>query len=294
MGRLREFKRKLDEIQRRRSADPRAKASQEPARPPRWSPRLESVLTRASHLTPPARPAAPTLLDVACPGIVTDVTGAGRAWVMREADPGWQEHGAGLREALCTPGSPARDRMLAGSGLSDLRPEDILFLDIETTGLGSTPLFLIGTLALEESRLVARQYLARDYAEERAVLALFAESLRGRRLLVTFNGKSFDVPYVKVRLSYHRAPALPELPHFDVLLEARRIWRPQVPNCRLKTLEEVICGRLREGDIDGAQIPEAYHRYVRTGDAAELSRIVRHNRLDLLTMADLLLRMPPA
>jgi len=161
------------------------------------------------------------------------------------------------------------------------------------TGLGSTPLFLIGTLALEDSLLVARQYLARDYAEERAVIALFAESLRDRRLLVTFNGKSFDLPYVRVRSSYHRAPALPELPHFDVLLEARRIWRSRVPNCRLKTLEELICGRLRDGDIDGADIPEAYHRFVRSGDAAELSLIVRHNRLDLLTMAELLLRMPP-
>ena len=293
MGRLREFKRKLDEIQRRRSARPKPDTPHEPARPQRWSPRLENVLTRASHLTPPAPRAAPVLLEAACPGTVTEVTGAGRAWVMREADPGWQVHGAGLREAIGTPGSPARERMLRGSGLSELLPEDLLFLDIETTGLGSTPLFLIGTLALEDSLLVARQYLARDYAEERAVIALFAESLRDRRLLVTFNGKSFDLPYVRVRSSYHRAPALPELPHFDVLLEARRIWRSRVPNCRLKTLEELICGRLRDGDIDGADIPEAYHRFVRSGDAAELSLIVRHNRLDLLTMAELLLRMPP-
>jgi uncharacterized protein YprB with RNaseH-like and TPR domain len=42
------------------------------------------------------------------------------------------------------------------------------------------------------------------------------------------------------------------------------------------------------GDIPGWQIGEAYHSFVRTGDARAIARIVHHNLLDLLTMGELL------
>jgi uncharacterized protein YprB with RNaseH-like and TPR domain len=295
MGRLKEFRRKLDEIQRRRTGAGGNEATRDssvPAHRPRWTPFLASVLRRAVDLPPPPPRPAPAVLEEACPGAVIEVPGVGMAYAMRQADPGWAEQDAALGDAVSRPGSSLRERLLRGTDAEELVGDDLLFLDIETTGLGSTPLFLVGTLAFEQGELAIRQYLARDYAEEPAVLALFLDALRGRKLLVSFNGKSFDLPYIRVRLSYHRAAPPPEIPHFDVLHEARRIWRSSVPNCRLKTLEEAICGRRREADIDGADIPDAYHRFVRSGDAAEIGVIVRHNRLDLLTMAELLLRMP--
>ena len=57
-------------------------------------------------------------------------------------------------------------------------------------------------------------------------------------------------------------------------------------------MESHICGRARHGDIPGAEIPEAYHAFVRTGDAAMIVEILRHNMLDLVTMADIMARLP--
>jgi uncharacterized protein YprB with RNaseH-like and TPR domain len=73
---------------------------------------------------------------------------------------------------------------------------------------------------------------------------------------------------------------------------SRRAWKGEFPNYRLQTLEQRVCGRRRTGDIPGAEIPAAYHAFVRTGNAAEMSLIIKHNRLDLLTLAELLTKLP--
>jgi hypothetical protein len=167
----------------------------------------------------------------------------------------------------------------------------VLFLDLETTGLASTPLFLIGSLECEAGEFVVRQYFARDYSEEAAVISLFAERLAAKRLLVTFNGKTFDVPYLRMRAAANAVPFEAEPPHFDLVHACRRVWKGVLPDCRLQTLEGRICGRWRSGDIAGELIPTAYHDYVRTRNAAQIVEILRHNEMDLLTMADLMVRL---
>lgn len=76
--------------------------------------------------------------------------------------------------------------------------------------------------------------------------------------------------------------------HLDLLGLSRKRWRDKLPNCKLQTLEKWICGRGRDGDIPGTDIPDTYHLFVRTGNAALLKPIMDHNALDLITMADLL------
>jgi len=173
----------------------------------------------------------------------------------------------------------------------DLRPQHIVFLDLETTGLAATPLFLIGSLAWTGNGLVARQYFARDYSEEPAALALFFNAAADKRLLVSFNGKSFDVPYLRVRAAATSVPFALRLEHLDLLHACRRAWKQELPDCRLQTLERHVCGRTRRGDIPGDQIPQAYHDFVRTGDATDMVEVLRHNLLDLLTLAELLFRL---
>ncbi len=172
-----------------------------------------------------------------------------------------------------------------------LAPEDACFLDVETTGLGTAVVFLIGTLAWREGRLVCRQLLARSYAEEASILDAFAQQARGTRLLVTFNGKTFDVPSLRARAATARV-VLPDPPlHLDLLHPARRRFGHTMPDCRLQTLERIVCRRHRVDDIAGADIGRAYHDFVRTGDARELALIVKHNRQDLLTLAELMARI---
>ena len=170
--------------------------------------------------------------------------------------------------------------------------EDLLFLDLETTGLGSSPLFLVGTMVWDAGGLVVRQYFARDYSEERAAVACFLRLAEGRKLLVSFNGKSFDLPFVRMRAAANGLVCGIDPAHLDLLHVARRCWGGRVPDCRLQTLERLLCGRTRTDDIPGHLIPDAYHEYVRTGNAVRMANVLEHNFLDLLTLADLLVRLP--
>lgn len=185
-------------------------------------------------------------------------------------------------------------RLVTATGLEQVTAGDLVFFDIESTGLAYAPLFLIGAMVWEGDALVVHQYMARTYAEEAAVIALFADLCKGHRLLVSFNGKSYDLPTIKVRGAANRVDVTAVPPnHYDLLHECRRVWRHVLPDCRLQTLELHVCKRLRRGDIPSAEIPRAYHAYVRSADAWEMVEAVKHNMLDLVTLADLMTRLPP-
>ena len=105
--------------------------------------------------------------------------------------------------------------------------------------------------------------------------------MAGHDVLVTFNGKSFDWPMVLDRSVRHRLagkrPAA-ELLHVDLLHHARRRWRRQLPDCRLQTLEQLVCRRRRSDDIPGQRIPAAYAEFVRTGFEREMDAILLPQR----------------
>jgi uncharacterized protein YprB with RNaseH-like and TPR domain len=199
-----------------------------------------------------------------------------------------------FRDQLQVPESALCSRLSVLCNPEELCPEDVIFIDLETTGLGSGPMFLVGVMLWEEEGFVIKQYLARNYAEEPAITSLSLDILGEKKLLVSFNGKSFDLPYIRTRAIANAIPYIKEPPHLDLLHESRRAWRGKVPDCKLQTLERCICGRTRYGDIPGSEIPEAYHAFVRTSNAAQMVDILKHNALDLLTLADLMLRLPPS
>ena len=188
------------------------------------------------------------------------------------------------------PVSTTRELEAYSIGFDDLSPTDAILVDIETTGLLSSPLFLIGLLVMTHE-LEVHQYFARNYAEEAAVIQLFLKACRGKKLLISFNGRTFDLPYIRARAAATGVPFDVELVHLDLLHVGRRIWGDRLPDCRLQTIERHICGRTRTGDIPGAFIPEAYHEYVRSGNAAQMARVIDHNMHDLVTLADIMIRI---
>ncbi len=189
------------------------------------------------------------------------------------------------------PEGEAAERLAAICKRQRLAPDDVVFLDLETTGLSMTPVFLIGTMECTSEQFVFKQYLARDYSEEVSILAAFSDRLKEAGLVVTFNGKSFDLPYL-INRAIATGIKLPRpRNHLDLLHEARRYYGRRTPNHKLQTLERIVCGRCREDDIPGAEIPAAYHDFVRTGNARKIGMILEHNLYDLLTMADLMGRM---
>lgn len=195
-------------------------------------------------------------------------------------------------------------------------PDRALALDLETCGLAGSALFLIGVLRRLQNTTMVQLLLARNYAEEAAVLASLWEIVADHDVLLTFNGKSFDWPMVVERSIRHRlafeqpvgwarptrfraasddvvggAHPTGEKVHIDILHHARQRWRRQLPNCRLLTLERHVCRRTRSADIPGHAIPGVYAEYVRTGFEREMDTVLYHNALDLVTLFDLAHRM---
>jgi uncharacterized protein YprB with RNaseH-like and TPR domain len=276
----------------------RAKAPAQPRQP------IQPILYRRDIpgvVAKPPRPRAlagkPVVLEDAVEGVVTHSPHGSKAYVISSAvltSEGTPSplNGA-FRDALDTADSGVRVWLSDLCETDPVRPEGVIFFDLETTGLASTPIFLVGTMSWEGDGLLVRQFLARDYSEEAAILSFFLDGAATKTLLVSFNGKSFDLPYVRVRAAANGIPFSLELPHFDLLHVARRAWPDTLPNHRLQTLETHVCGRMRPDDIPSWEIPDAYHAYVRTSNAAEIVQILKHNLLDLVTLADLMVRLPP-
>ena len=175
--------------------------------------------------------------------------------------------------------------------LAQLAPQDALFLDTETTGLSGgtgTFAFLIGLGWFEEGDFITCQLLARDFSEERAMLAFLREMAADKRFLVTFNGKAFDVNLLSTRYVLARLiDPLSGLPHLDLLNPSRRLLNHRTSNCRLVTLEDEVLGFRRFGDIPGWEIPQRYFDWLSTRDPDLLVDILEHNRWDIVSMAAL-------
>jgi hypothetical protein len=172
--------------------------------------------------------------------------------------------------------------------VANANPPDLLFMDTETCGLAGTMIFLVGLMKWQDGQLIAEQFLARDYSEEAAILDIFNRQYEQAGVLVTFNGKSFDLTQIRERSAFYGLQSpWAQPPHLDLLHEARRRWKGQLRRFSLQHLERRLLGRHRAGDIPGAAIPDAYHDFVRSGDARRIRDILHHNLLDLLTMAQL-------
>jgi len=246
--------------------------------------RLRPVTPRRPHSRP-----APTRLHAAL-GARIAATAHGNLLVWEKSVSELWSQGAAIARSLWAALEGAGARSQASSDIEPLleaSPSDIAWLDIETAGFVGRPVFLVGMMRPRDEDLVITQLLAADYSQERALLACCAQALAESQVLVTFNGKCFDLPMLRDRMAYHRVRDAVKLDHVDVLHLARRRWRARLPDCRLQTLERHLCRRMRSGDIPSALIPERYHEFVRTQEASLIAPVMRHNRLDLLTMAEL-------
>ena len=166
--------------------------------------------------------------------------------------------------------------------------ERVLFLDLETGGLSSSPVFLAGTMHWNGSDFVLRQYFARHYGEEAALVEGVCELARQFDTLVTFNGKSYDVPFLMNRAVLHGVPFHMPQGHLDILHASRRRWRGDFEDCKLQTLERNVCRIRRSGDVPSEEVPGLYHDFVRNGDPYRLVPVFHHNMLDVITMVEIL------
>ncbi|MBL8488719.1 MAG: ribonuclease H-like domain-containing protein [Rhodocyclaceae bacterium] len=170
-------------------------------------------------------------------------------------------------------------------------PLRCLFLDTETTGLAGgtgTVAWMVGLGRLGTDAFGLRQWVMAGFAAEAALLGALAAEVRRDDVLVSFNGKSYDLPLLATRFRMHGMPdPFAGLPHLDLRHPLRRRHGAGLPDGRLKTLEEAVLGHRRERDLPGAEAPAAWLAWLRDGRVGLLPEVARHNRADLLAMAAL-------
>lgn len=176
---------------------------------------------------------------------------------------------------------------------ADIQEEDILFFDIETTGLShrNSRVYLIGAALCAEGKWEMIQFLAQEESEEeeRAVLEAFQSLCAQKRCFVHFNGSTFDIPYLQHKYQSCRLTA----PFTDaVSIDLYRILQPfrpllQTPNFRQKSLEP-LAGYKRQDTMDGKELIKVYRTYAKTGQESLLKLLFLHNHDDVEGMGRLL------
>jgi uncharacterized protein YprB with RNaseH-like and TPR domain len=176
---------------------------------------------------------------------------------------------------------------------SQLEGSRVVFLDTETSGLAGgtgTFVFMVGVGRFEVDGYHLLQFFMRDPTEEPALLMALEEYLTSAQTVVTFNGKSFDIPMLNTRyiLQGWRSP-FGSLAHIDLLHLARKLWRQRLPSRTLGNLEVAILGIHRtEEEVPGWMVPQIYFDYLRTGDARPIKNVFYHNSVDVLSLASML------
>lgn len=234
-------------------------------------------------------------MDEVLPGRLVEAP-AGTFFLAQRRYPGGTCHG-GTVLASARELSPRILGELAREGMPEgLRPEELLFLDTETTGLAGgtgTFVFLVGLGHFVGEEFHLHQFFMPGPQNEEAMLEALAERLAAFRGVVSFNGRAFDLPLLETRFVYsRRRPPLSGVAHLDLLFPARRLWRECVGSCSLASLEGGILGHTRSSeDIPGWLVPQIYFDYLRTGDARRLGGVFYHNEQDVLSLVALLSRM---
>jgi len=171
------------------------------------------------------------------------------------------------------------------------------YLDIETTGLSpdSAQITLVGLVYADGAVRRLEQHFVDDPDDEAEVLREVARRLRAFGTTVTYNGATFDLPFLRRRAEMLAVP-WPWLETYD-LLRVARAWRQnhgQLRDCRLQTVMAHF--RLgRQDETSGREMVEAYYKWLRTGIGSYRELILEHNAEDLLLLPDLIpcLTQPP-
>ncbi len=166
--------------------------------------------------------------------------------------------------------------------------EQLVFIDTETSGLAGgtgTIAFLLGMARVEGDVLHTRQWLLLAFRGEHAMLQDALAWLNKGTCLVSFNGKTFDIPLLTGRYRQNRMPdPFKGLSHLDLMHPTRRAFSGVWEDCRLQTAERNLLQFNRVDDLPGALMPEIWSRFLRYKQIDALPGVLEHNHLDVLTL----------
>ncbi len=163
-----------------------------------------------------------------------------------------------------------------------------IFVDTETSGLagaGGTIAFLIGIGYFYRNEFRVEQFFADSHSREEGMLDLVADFVEPFDTLVTFNGKTFDIPLLETRyLLKRKQSTFITMDHLDLLHPSRQLWNLTLEDCKLQTIEKKLLKFQRVDDLPGSEVPEAYFRYIRYHDPDPLFKVFKHNADDIASL----------
>ena len=168
--------------------------------------------------------------------------------------------------------------------------EQILFLDIETTGLSpaNSSLYMIGLAYYEKGTWCIEQWMAERLTEERELLMRLGAFLPKFTHIIHFNGNRFDIPYLIekakeffVDLSFEQHTGIDIYKRITPLKNSLAL-----PDCRQKTIEQFL-GINRLDKYSGGELIQVYHAYTASPNKSSLDLLIQHNLDDMKGMLDI-------
>lgn len=167
--------------------------------------------------------------------------------------------------------------------LIDIPPNSFVF-DIETTGLNHNycKVILIGILFNQDNKTVIKQFFINNPENEKDLLLSFIDNIKYYNKHITFNGLTFDIPFLNSRFKNHNIDfSLSKNDDTDIL----KLIRPfkeklSLSDCKLKTIEKYL-GIHREDTISGKESVDLYNTYVSNKDLNLKQKILLHNYEDI-------------
>ncbi len=175
--------------------------------------------------------------------------------------------------------------------------QEFLFIDIETIGIYNSPVFMIGFGYFNEDKFEIHVLFARTLEEEIALCAhMKNEVLPHFKCFISYNGKSFDIPFIANRFLYFfdENPMISseEIPykksntkyhHIDLYHSCRRLFRNDYDSYSLTSIEQNFLGFFRNNDVPSELMGECYRKYLkdpnRYGGLMKVS--IEHNFYDI-------------
>ena len=178
---------------------------------------------------------------------------------------------------------------------------DFLFIDIETLGLYDSPIIMIGFGYFTDSNNFQVQILfANDIENEMAICEhLKNEILPKFNCFVSYNGKSFDIPYIANRFLYffdenpliHQSDTPYEdintlYHHIDLYHNCRRTFRKDYRDFTLTNMERVLLDWRRENELPSHLVGLCYRRYKKNPEryVGLIKKSIEHNYEDIRSL----------
>ena len=164
-------------------------------------------------------------------------------------------------------------------------PDQYLFFDIETTGLSAarSDLYLIGYgTILNDEQFRITLLFNDDGCSEPKMLAAFKDILADYKYLVTYNGDTFDLPYIKEKYRQFRQEiSFDSITSIDVYRKIRKYKKLlQMDSMKQSALESVM-GMERDEFHSGGLLIDTYQDYLGTKDTQLQDMLLSHNKDDI-------------